>query len=137
MPPLPQAPGFPPACPEFLWCPCDSWVVMAGLMTYALIATTLLLALALLIGLAGRRASWRELMPLLLAGLCALLAISSVTATKWRAKAKGPPFIKVGRLVRYRRSDVESWLRHPGRTPGTLGWDRCGVSRRQGSDADA
>jgi excisionase family DNA binding protein len=43
--------------------------------------------------------------------LCALLAISSVTATKWRAKAKGPPFIKVGRLVRYRRSDVESWLR--------------------------
>lgn len=43
--------------------------------------------------------------------LCALLAISSVTATKWRAKAKGPPFIKVGRLVRYRRSDVETWLR--------------------------
>jgi predicted DNA-binding transcriptional regulator AlpA len=41
-------------------------------------------------------------------GLCALLAISSVTATKWRAKAKGPPFIKVGRLVRYRRSDVEA-----------------------------
>jgi predicted DNA-binding transcriptional regulator AlpA len=43
--------------------------------------------------------------------LCALLASSSVTATKWRAKAKGPPFIKVGRLVRYRRSDVDAWLR--------------------------
>jgi excisionase family DNA binding protein len=43
--------------------------------------------------------------------LCALLGISSVTATKWRAKAKGPPFIKVGRLVRYRNSDVEAWLR--------------------------
>jgi excisionase family DNA binding protein len=43
--------------------------------------------------------------------LCALLGISSVTATKWRAKAKGPPFIKVGRLVRYRRSDVGAWLR--------------------------
>jgi len=43
--------------------------------------------------------------------LCALLGISSVTATKWRAKAKGPPFIKVGRLVRYRRSDVDAWLR--------------------------
>lgn len=42
---------------------------------------------------------------------CALLGISSITATKWRAKAKGPPFIKVGRLVRYRRSDVEAWLR--------------------------
>ncbi len=34
-----------------------------------------------------------------------------VTATKWRAKAKGPPFIKLGRLVRYRRSDVDPWLR--------------------------
>lgn len=44
-------------------------------------------------------------------GLCALLAISFVTATRWRAKAKGPPFIKVGRLVRYRRSDVETWPR--------------------------
>ncbi len=43
--------------------------------------------------------------------LCAFLGISCVTATKWRAKAKGPPFIKVGRLVRYRRSDVEAWLR--------------------------
>lgn len=43
--------------------------------------------------------------------LCAELGISVVTATKWRAKAEGPPFIKVGRLVRYRRSDVEAWLR--------------------------
>ena len=42
--------------------------------------------------------------------LCADLGISSVTATKWRAKAEGPPFIKVGRLVRYRRADVEAWL---------------------------
>ncbi|MEP6862945.1 MAG: helix-turn-helix domain-containing protein [Deltaproteobacteria bacterium] len=42
--------------------------------------------------------------------LCAELGISSVTATKWRAKAEGPPFIKVGRLVRYRRTDVELWL---------------------------
>lgn len=42
--------------------------------------------------------------------LCAYLGISSVTATKWRASAAGPPFIKVGRLVRYRRTDVEAWL---------------------------
>ena len=50
--------------------------------------------------------------------LCAELAISSVTATKWRAQAKGPPFIKVGRLVRYRRSDLEAWL--ASRTVGKL-----------------
>ena len=43
--------------------------------------------------------------------LCAFIDISSVTATKWRAKAKGPPFMKVGRLVRYRRSDVDASLR--------------------------
>jgi predicted DNA-binding transcriptional regulator AlpA len=51
--------------------------------------------------------------------LCADLGISSVTATKWRAKAEGPPFIKVGRLVRYRRADVEAWLasRTVGRRP--------------------
>jgi predicted DNA-binding transcriptional regulator AlpA len=50
--------------------------------------------------------------------LCADLGISSVTATKWRARAEGPPFIKVGRLVRYRRRDVEAWLasRTVGRT---------------------
>jgi len=42
--------------------------------------------------------------------LCEELGISSVTATKWRARAEGPPFIKVGRLVRYRRTDVERWL---------------------------
>lgn len=42
--------------------------------------------------------------------LCAHLNISPVTATKWRAKAYGPPFIKIGRLVRYRSADVETWL---------------------------
>ena len=42
--------------------------------------------------------------------LCADLGISPVTATKWRAGAMGPPFIKVGRLVRYRRADVDAWL---------------------------
>ncbi|MDB4963442.1 MAG: phage transcriptional regulator AlpA [Myxococcales bacterium] len=41
---------------------------------------------------------------------CTVLGISPVTATKWRAKAKGPPFIRVGRLIRYRRTDVDSWL---------------------------
>ena len=76
MPPLPHAPGFPPVCPD--WCPFDGWVVMAGLMAYALSATTLLLALALLISFRGRRASWRHLAPLLLVCLCALIAVLCV-----------------------------------------------------------
>ncbi len=42
--------------------------------------------------------------------LCAELGISPVTATKWRRRADGPPFVKIGRLVRYRRADVDAWI---------------------------
>ncbi len=42
--------------------------------------------------------------------LCAELGISAITAQSWRSNRKGPAFIKVGRLVRYRRTDVEAWL---------------------------
>jgi predicted DNA-binding transcriptional regulator AlpA len=28
----------------------------------------------------------------------------------WRHRGKGPDYIKVGQLVRYRRSDVQRWL---------------------------
>lgn len=49
--------------------------------------------------------------------LCAELDISSVTATKWRRNAEGPPFIRVGRLIRYPREAVEAWL--ASRTVGT------------------
>lgn len=30
--------------------------------------------------------------------------------SQWRFHGEGPPFIKLGRAVRYRRSDVEGWL---------------------------
>lgn len=73
MPPISQAPGFPPACPD--WCPFDGWVMMAGLMTYALIATATLLALALLIAFLGRRGAMRQFAPFLFVGLCALIAV--------------------------------------------------------------
>lgn len=53
--------------------------------------------------------------------LCAELGISQVTTTKWRARAEGPPFIKVGRLVRYRRDEVDAWL-----ASRTIGERRCG-----------
>ena len=42
--------------------------------------------------------------------LCAELGISRVTATKWRRRADGPPFVKIGRLVRYRRADLDAWI---------------------------
>lgn len=42
--------------------------------------------------------------------LCAELDISSVTATKWRRNTEGPPFVRVGRLIRYPRESVDAWL---------------------------
>jgi predicted DNA-binding transcriptional regulator AlpA len=42
--------------------------------------------------------------------LCSELGISSVTATKWRRNAEGPPFVRVGRLIRYPRVSVDAWI---------------------------
>lgn len=43
-------------------------------------------------------------------GLAALLALPVATVYGWRTKGVGPRGIKVGRHVRYRRSDVDAWL---------------------------
>ena len=38
-----------------------------------------------------------------------LLQVKETTLEQWRWKGQGPVFIKVGRLVRYRRDDVEAF----------------------------
>lgn len=38
------------------------------------------------------------------------LKMSPQTLADWRWKSKGPKFVKVGRLVRYRQSDLDQWL---------------------------
>lgn len=43
--------------------------------------------------------------------LAAKLGVSRSTLQSWRYAAKGPRFIKVGRLIRYRNTDVEMYLR--------------------------
>ncbi|MEO8845223.1 MAG: helix-turn-helix domain-containing protein [Kofleriaceae bacterium] len=50
--------------------------------------------------------------------LCAELDISPVTATKWRRNAEGPPFVRVGRLIRYPRATFDRWLSE--RTVGVI-----------------
>jgi excisionase family DNA binding protein len=42
--------------------------------------------------------------------LADFLRVPVTTVYDWRYKRKGPPASKVGRHVRYRRSDVEAWL---------------------------
>ena len=41
----------------------------------------------------------------------ALGGISIDTLAQWRHRGVGPRFVKIGRSVRYLRSDVEQWLR--------------------------
>jgi excisionase family DNA binding protein len=46
-----------------------------------------------------------------------LLGLPVATLANWRCAGKGPPFLRVGRHVRYRRRDVDRWIdaqvRHP------------------------
>lgn len=38
------------------------------------------------------------------------LGLSPVTLSGWRSKAKGPRFVKMGRSVRYDRSDLDAFI---------------------------
>lgn len=38
------------------------------------------------------------------------LNVSVASLRRWRLQGRGPLFIKVGSLVRYRPEDLESWL---------------------------
>ena len=40
---------------------------------------------------------------------CERYRISEATARDWRYRRVGPPFLKVGKHVRYRLSDCEEW----------------------------
>jgi excisionase family DNA binding protein len=42
--------------------------------------------------------------------LAVYLGVQVSTIRKWRILRKGPKFIKIGSLVRYRKSDVEAYL---------------------------
>jgi len=38
------------------------------------------------------------------------LGLSASTLNKWRVEGKGPRFVKLGRAVVYRLSDLDEWL---------------------------
>ncbi|MHB1927491.1 MAG: helix-turn-helix domain-containing protein [Leptospirillum sp.] len=42
--------------------------------------------------------------------VCQILSVKEQTLACWRLYGENLPFIRVGRLVRYRRSDIETWL---------------------------
>lgn len=39
-----------------------------------------------------------------------LLSLSVRTLQSWRTRMAGPPFVQVGRAVRYRRRDLIAWI---------------------------
>lgn len=39
-----------------------------------------------------------------------LLGLSIRTLQSWRLRRAGPPFVQVGRAVRYRRRDLIAWI---------------------------
>lgn len=44
------------------------------------------------------------------AELAELLKVSVGTIRRWRSEGTGPPALRLGRGVRYRRADVDAWL---------------------------
>jgi excisionase family DNA binding protein len=38
------------------------------------------------------------------------LQVAVGTLRRWRTEGTGPPALRVGRTIRYRRSDVDRWL---------------------------
>lgn len=44
------------------------------------------------------------------AGTAAYLNAPERTLEDWRYRGDGPPFVRMGRRIRYRRADVDAWL---------------------------
>ena len=42
--------------------------------------------------------------------MCRILGIMPKTAEVWRLRGRGPRFVKVGSLVRYRRRDILAYI---------------------------
>ena len=45
------------------------------------------------------------------AELAAYLKVEPKTLTNWRYSGRGPAYVKDGGMVRYRREDIDAWIR--------------------------
>lgn len=43
------------------------------------------------------------------ADAAAYLRLAVQTLAHWRVQGQGPPYLKCGRLIRYRQADLEAW----------------------------
>lgn len=51
------------------------------------------------------------------AAVAKMLQVQVETLEAWRCRGTGPAYIRVGRLPRYRMSDIEAWLIARTKTP--------------------
>ncbi|MDE0006560.1 MAG: helix-turn-helix domain-containing protein [Rhodospirillaceae bacterium] len=49
-----------------------------------------------------------------------LLGLSPRTLERYRGAGEGPPFMKMGRQVRYARVDLDDWMEEGRLPPGTV-----------------
>ena len=50
-----------------------------------------------------------------------LLGLDHATLQNWRCRGEGPPFIRLGRAIRYRPDDLETWIESHRVAPGEAG----------------
>jgi excisionase family DNA binding protein len=64
------------------------------------------------------------------------LQVPAATLYTWRYRGQGPPGIRVGKYVRYRRQDIEGWLeqRRDERAGHSQSWRSSHLPGRIGSD---
>ena len=44
------------------------------------------------------------------ADAAAIIGVTTGALAKWRCEGEGPPYLKIGRMVRYRGDALESWI---------------------------
>lgn len=42
------------------------------------------------------------------------LQVTAWTLQNWRSRGQGPKYVKLGRIVRYRQTDIDNWIENNG-----------------------
>jgi hypothetical protein len=61
-----------------------------------------------------------------------VLKLSVRTLQSWRSRCMGPAFIRAGRAIRYRHSDLSDWLHTNTIRPGPSSTDTAAAKAAQG-----
>lgn len=92
--------------------PPSHWEGSAGVERSRKDNTALVLNLRMFASTVCRMRTTRKAEPLLTTEEVAdLLRVPVTTVYNWRTRGEGPPGLRVGRHIRFRREDVDAWIR--------------------------